>query len=167
MKKAPWERLITLTTPRISAIPAAIKAYVPPTKRPSRSTWGRGDATSAPSRKYLGIRTPLQQRRLRCAPSPYFQVRLGRAPRRTRRIDVLDASSYLRDGAPSAGGEDDPRAPAFPGHEGPPQRPGTDPPMGLVGGIEPVGARRARERTPISRSRRANRFGSAHQAQPQ
>ena len=32
---------------------------------------------SAPSRKYLGIRTPLHPLRLRCTPSPYLQVRLG------------------------------------------------------------------------------------------
>jgi hypothetical protein len=35
---------------------------------------------SAPSRKYLGIRAPLQQRKLRCAPSPYSTVCLSRAP---------------------------------------------------------------------------------------
>ncbi len=45
-----------------------------------------------------GVRPPLHPLRLRCTPSPYFKVRFGRAPCRARRIDVLGASSYLRDG---------------------------------------------------------------------
>jgi hypothetical protein len=41
---------------------------------------GNEKVTSAPSRKYLGIRAPLQQRKLRCASSPYSTVCLSRAP---------------------------------------------------------------------------------------
>src|SRR3990170_4684184 len=74
---------------------------------------------SAPSRKYLGIRAPLQQRRLRCAPSlggpSWFSRRVNKEcppPPQSRALpalclDALGASSYLRDGTPDDAPLDD------------------------------------------------------------